>query len=62
MATSKTEYTLTDAEWADSLRVAFDAAFRTRFVEGDTEAAGEVGVQAGIARAQEIARRRVLGG
>lgn len=55
-------YTLTDAEWADALKVAMDAAFRARFVDGDPDGAAEIGVEAGRRRAIEIAQQRVNGG
>jgi hypothetical protein len=53
------EYHLTDAEYAEALRAAFSAAHQTRFAEERPEEAEEIGVQAGIAKAEEIARRRL---
>ena len=53
------EYTLSDAEWADALRVAFEASNKARFEDNNPEGAADIGVQAGIARAQEIGRRRL---
>lgn len=53
------EYTLTDEEWAEALRAAFDASNRMRFEEGKPELAEQAGLDAGRAKAEEIARRRL---
>lgn len=55
------EYTLTDAEWAEALGAAFAASNKARFEDGNPEGAEEIGRLAGIAKAEEIARRRILG-
>ncbi|MDX2377764.1 hypothetical protein M4I32_13235 [Microbacterium sp. LRZ72] len=55
------EYTLTDDEYAEALRAAMDASNRARFEDNNPDGAAEIGVQAGRAKAEEIARRRTLG-
>lgn len=54
-------YTLTDAEYAEALGAAFNAAHRARFEEDMPDEAAEIGLAAGRAKAEEIARRH-LGG
>lgn len=52
---------LTDAEYAEALRAAMDASFKARFEDNRPDEADAIGVAAGRAKAEEIARRRVLG-
>ncbi len=52
-------YTLTHAEYAEALRVAMAAAVEARFREDLPDEAAAIGVAAGIAKAEEIARRQV---
>lgn len=54
-------YTLTDAEYAEALGAAMDAAHKARFEDNMPDHAAEIGIAAGRAKAQEIARRRTLG-
>lgn len=54
-------YTLTDAEYAETLRVAFAASNKARFEDGLADQADEIGVAAGQAKAREIALRRTRG-
>ncbi len=54
-------YTLSDEEWADALGVAFKASNHARFVLNKPDEADQIGLAAGTARAQEIARQRLLG-
>jgi len=58
---AKMTYHLTDEEYAESIRAGFDAARHARFVDNDPNA-DEVGIAAAQAKAQEIARRRLLEG
>lgn len=54
-------YTLTDAEWAEALKAGMDASLKARFEDGKPDEAAAIGVKVGIAKAQEIANRRVRG-
>ncbi|WP_062516471.1 hypothetical protein [Demequina gelatinilytica] len=54
-------YTLTDAEWADALKVGLDAALKARFEDGNPDGAATIGLEAGQARAREITAGRVHG-
>jgi len=52
-------YHLTDSEYAEALRAAMTAAHKARFEDDLSDDAGDIGVAAGIAKAEEIARRRL---
>ena len=54
-----TTYRLTDEEYAEALRAAFNASNQARFDEDMPDDAAEIGVAAGRAKAEEIARRRL---
>lgn len=54
-------YQLTDQEYAEALRAAFKASLKARFVDDRPDEAEELTVQAGIAKAKEIAARRTGG-
>lgn len=55
-------YTLTEAEWADALKVGMDAAFEARFVDNNIAGAADIGIEAGRQRAIQIAQQRINGG
>lgn len=54
-------YSLTDEEWAEAIKAAFDAAHKARFDDGLEDEADAIGVAAGQAKAREIALRRISG-
>lgn len=51
--------TLTDAEYAEALRAGFDAATAARFHSDQADRADEIGIAASLAKAHELALRRL---